>query len=139
MAYDGSWENRPLEQTAPGADWLLNPNSDTDHTIKTEYGANTRTAFTGGSGTSADDVAIFKVEYIADDLNSPSLVYDGVFDADMLHKVTVKDENWTPSSGNNHTTQTFTNDRGQVLLKRTFVDDIALDTYYVYDLSLIHI
>ena len=35
--------------------------------------------------------------------------------------------------GNNHTTQEFTNLKGQVILKRTYNNSTAHDTYYVYD------
>ena len=44
-----------------------------------------------------------------------------------------KDENWTPADGSNRTTEEFTNQLGQVVLKRTYNNSQAHDTYYVYD------
>ncbi len=133
VRYEDTWDSRPLEQGAPGADWLINPTADTDHTVKSEYSANTRSTITAGNNLSADDVAIFTVAYPNDDLTNPTLIYEGIFEADLLRKSIVKDENWTPNSGKDHTTETFTNDRGQLILKRNYTDSISLDTYYVYD------
>ncbi|MFC4636451.1 DUF6443 domain-containing protein [Dokdonia ponticola] len=127
--FENSWDSRPIEQGSPGADWLINPTADTDHTIKTEYGANTKS----NANETGDDVAIFNVDYTGNDLLNPSLVYGGVFEANLLRKSIVKDENWIPTSGKDHTTETFTNDRGQLVLKRNYTDGVSLDTYYVYD------
>lgn len=131
--YEDSWEQRVLEQGAPGNSWKVNPTSDTDHTIKMEYGANTETYQNGNNVVIGDDVIQFSVDFIDNDNNKPSLLIDGIFPANELHKSIVKDENWTPADGNDRTTATFKNKRGQLLLKRHFENNIAHDTYYVYD------
>lgn len=50
-----------------------------------------------------------------------------------LYKKTTKDENWEPSLGKNHTTEEYTNPKGQVVLKRAYNNGESHDTYYVYD------
>ncbi len=50
-----------------------------------------------------------------------------------LYKKTTKDENWEPSLDKNHTTEEYTNPKGQVVLKRTYNNGESHDTYYVYD------
>ncbi|WP_303315527.1 DUF6443 domain-containing protein [Flavivirga abyssicola] len=114
--------NRVLEQGAPGNDWLLNKTSDTDHTIKFEYATNT-----------ANEVKIFEVNLsLANNTYTPTLT-GGInyYVAGTLFKTVTKDENWT--SGNNHSTKEFKDKQGRVVLKRTYNDNIAHDTYYVYD------
>jgi len=118
MRYEASPLNRVLEQGAPGNSWTLDAASDTDHTIKLVYSSN---------GT--DEVRHFKATLIA---GNPQLSYEGYFASRELYKNITKDENWI--SGDDHTTQEFTNREGQVILKRTFDDEVAHDTYYVYDI-----
>lgn len=121
MVYEPSPLNRVLEQAAPGNSWALN----NEHTIKTTYAHNT-----------ANEVRFFDVLFngISDiDTTNPQLTVSGFYNANELYKSVIKDENWTPTSGNNHTTEEFTNKSGQILLKRTYADNQAHDTYYVYD------
>ena len=131
--YENSWSSRPLEQAAPGASWVLDPNSDTDHTVKMEYGSNTRTYTTDTEVHQGDDVVRFSVDFVNNDTNTPSLQYDGFYQENSLTRSIVKDENWKIADQKDHTTESYTNGRGLVVLKRTFDKNIAHDTYYVYD------
>lgn len=131
--YDGSWENRPLEQGAPGASWVLDPTSDTDHTLKSEYSSNTVSELNGPNYTQGDDVLNFQVSYSNNNLNAPSLSIVGLFSENELYKSITKDENWNSASGKDHTTEQFVNKKGQLLLKRTYDNNIRHDTYYIYD------
>ena len=108
--------SRVLEQGAPGADWQADTLSDSDHTIKFEYGTNAE-----------DEVRLFKVSTLADTYASglttyePSLQEEGFYAPGRLYKTTTKDENWQPGDGQLHTTEEFKDFQGRVVLKRTFV------------------
>lgn len=121
--YDNSPLNRPLEQGAPGLAWEIDPTSDSDHTIKFEYANN--------------DINEVKRYYVTTVLSGdnyvPTLVDDYYYPKDVLYKNIIKDENWKTSDGDDKTTQEFKNTSGQVVLKRTFNNTLAHDTYYVYD------
>lgn len=127
-------ENSPLgrvyEQTAPGEDWAKSTNlisgklySD-GHTIKMEYHTNI-----------ANEVRKFDVSLsFANNTYTPSLNGGTTFyGAGMLTKNITKDENWTVSDGVNKTTEEYKDKLGQLILKRTYNNSIAHDTYYVYD------
>ncbi|WP_161634426.1 DUF6443 domain-containing protein, partial [Aquimarina pacifica] len=119
--YERSPLNRVLEQGAPGKDWLVDTTSDSDHTIKLDWETN-----------AASDVVYFEVIFDnEDDTESPQLHQNEFYSANELFVTTTKDENW--SSGNDHTTKEYKNKRGQVVLKRTYNEGIAHNTYYVYD------
>jgi RHS repeat-associated protein len=126
--FDGSPLNKILETGAPGSTWIANPTSDSDRTVKIGYAVN----------NSTDYVRIYNVTLDSNynpTLSNPSPTY---YTSGALYKIIVKNENWTPSSGKEHTTEEFQNKFGQTLLKRTYVKngstDIAHDTYYVYDI-----
>ncbi|MCL9807714.1 DUF6443 domain-containing protein, partial [Flavobacterium amniphilum] len=114
--------DRVLKQGAPGEAWKMGSN----HEIKFEYGTNEAT------GTNA--VKLFKATAT---LNETLLAYTNTltqttnYAANELYLTVTKDENWT--SGNNHTTQEFKDKAGKVVLKRTFNNNVAHETYYVYD------
>jgi RHS repeat-associated protein len=110
--------NRVFKQAAPGNDWVLG----SGHEIKLDYQTNI-----------ANEVKYFKATAT---WNATSDLYNTnldntYFDANQLYKTVTKDENWT--AGDNNTTQEFKNKEGQVILKRTFNNNAAHDTYYVYD------
>jgi RHS repeat-associated protein len=113
--------NRILEQAAPGTDWAINnPNK---HTIRLDYQSNTAT-----------DVKYFKATATKNNttgLYDIAIVQNLNYNANELYKTITKDENWT--AGDNNTSQEFKNKDGQVVLKRTFNNAVAHDTYYVYD------
>ncbi len=120
--YEASPLNRVLEQGAPGMEWRVEEGVDTDHTIKFEYLTNTAT----------DAVIHFNVIF-GTDYSDPSLNYNGVYATDELYKNVTKNENWTSADGNDKTTEEYTNKKGQMILKRTFNNGTAHDTYYVFD------
>lgn len=115
--------NRVLEQGAPGTDWKANSNSDTDHTIKFDWATNTAT-----------EVFNFDVTFTGS-TEIPSLSKNGYYPAGELYVTITKDENWQPGQthSNDHTTKEYTDKQGRVVLKRTYNNNIAHDTYYVYD------
>ncbi len=118
---------RIIEQGAPGKDWELiekiAPQETLDsHTIKFEYNSN-----------SNNELKYFEVNYLNNNEQTPEIVDSGFYEEGKLFKTVTKDENWRFNSGNNHTTEEFKNLQGEVILKRTYNDDIPHDTYYVYD------
>ena len=122
--FEASPLNRVLEQAAPGGMWILNKTSNTDHTIKFEYDTN--------SGT---EVKKYTVSLsFTNTTYTPTLTGGSAyFAAGELTKTITKDENWKSSDGLNRTTEEFKNKQGQVILKRTYNNSVAHDTYYVYD------
>ena len=120
--FEASPLNRPLKQAAPGADWQASITGD-DHTIKLDRTLN----------SNADDVVYFKVTFTGGDTEKPTLVKVGDYPENELFVTITKDENWTESDENDHTTQEYTDKLGRVILKRTFNNNTPHDTYYVYD------
>jgi RHS repeat-associated protein len=116
--------NRVLEQGAPGNDWRVDQDNDTDHTIKFQYQTNM-----------VDEVDHFSAIFTTGDTELPQLYYEGTYAANELYKTITKDENWQPSQvyPKVHTTEEFKNSLGQVVLKRTFLKDKNFNTHYVYD------
>ncbi|WP_157498198.1 DUF6443 domain-containing protein [Formosa sp. Hel1_33_131] len=126
--FEASPLNRVLEQGAPGTDWAVDKDSDTDHTIKFDYQTNAQTDF----------VRLYKVNFINNDTKAPQLQDAGFYAPNELYKTITKDENWKPGTsynndGSNNTTQEYKNKQGQVILKRSFNNKKWHDTYYVYD------
>ncbi len=116
--YEASPLNRALKQAAPGNDWALG----NGHEIEFSYNTN----------VAADGVVLFVVTTsMANNTYTPTLVRVGDYPADELFKNVTYDENHV--SGKDHTTEEYTNKKGQVVLKRTYDNEVAHDTYYVYD------
>ncbi|WP_160114131.1 DUF6443 domain-containing protein [Aquimarina sp. AU119] len=125
--FEASPLNRVTEQGAPGKSWKADPNSDTDHTIKFDWGTNI-----------ANEVVNFKVTFTGSDTQKPALIQDNYYAANQLYVTITKDENWTPADGDLHTTKEYKDKQGRVILKRTYAStpsapSEAHDTYYVYD------
>ncbi len=121
--FDHSPLNRVLEQAAPGEDWALGSN----HTIKFDY------SFNG-----FEEVHRFGIAHPLEggqyNTEKTILVYNNnYYNPNELYKTITKDENWTSADGHNHTIEEFTNKQGQIVLKRTYNNNEAYDTYYVYD------
>ena len=85
----------------------------------------------------ANEVLMFKVNFIGNDSKQPQLAYQNYYPENVLSKLITKDENWQLSKGKAHTTETFKDKRDRVILTRQYVKegstDVTLDTYYVYD------
>ncbi len=105
--------NRIIEQGAPGTKWQPSGG----HTIKTRTATN----------TDSDKVRLFKVG------DNGELTSTGFYQPRQLWLTITKDENWTEAAGNEHTVREYKDKRGRVVLKKTYVDDDSLSTYYVYD------
>ncbi|NAS31783.1 hypothetical protein GTQ40_12420 [Flavobacteriaceae bacterium R38] len=114
--FENSPLNRPLQQAAPGNPWAMG----SGHEIQFEYLTNI-----------TDEVIYFDVVFDQNNTEFPQLKRDGSYIQGELSKVITKDENW--SSGKDHTTEEFKDKQGRVVLKRTYDNEIAHDTYYVYD------
>jgi len=111
--------SRVLKQAAPGESWALGSNNE----IKMEYQTN-----------ADNDVKLFTANATWDATNeiyNISLVQNSFYAKNQLYKTVTKDENW--KTGVNNTSEEFKNKRGQVILKRTYNNSVAYDTYYVYD------
>ncbi|WP_456243166.1 DUF6443 domain-containing protein, partial [Xanthomarina spongicola] len=134
-AFEFSPLNRVLTQAAPGEDWAL----ENGNTIKFNYQTNT---FNENEQTNPDNdnVKLFSVHHPENNPEKTELFFDGYYQAKQLYKTITKDENWQPNPTpelieKNHTTEEFKNKRGQVILKRTYDENEAFDTYYVYDIK----
>jgi len=142
-SYEASPANRAIEQGAPGTTWQLGTSIGSDHTMREVYTANDQTttfSSTYSAGTpnpGCKTVALYTVT-INSGL-SRTLVWNGTstYAPNSLHEVTTKDENWTSSMGCLGTTETYTDNFGRTVLKRTYNlsnnQVQMLSTYYVYD------
>ena len=132
--FEDTYGGRPIEQGAPGASWALSSSIPSlNHSVRYGYGANQDGEVVNGTYRSGDNVMEFDVTFTNGNTNRPELHFEGFYDQQQLTKQTIKDENWKSGDDDDHTTITFTNKRGQVVLKRTFDNDQTHDTYYVYD------
>lgn len=127
IKFDDTPLNRVVETSAPGSAWSLTNGS---HTTKVSYGVNTLSTTKFGVG---DNVYDFRIIFANLDTENPQLSVAGYYPRGSLIKISVKDENWTPTDNSDHTTEYFFNSKGIILLKRKFDINIAHDTYYVYD------
>jgi len=126
---------RVLEQGAPGMDWVVQQNTDSDHTIKFDYGFNKNTPservkrYTATATWSAS-LKLYEITLG----NASGTVY---YPENTLVVTIVKDENWIPNTSTPklNTTEEYKNKEGQVVLKRSFNgnNQTPHDTYYVYD------
>ncbi|WP_340066012.1 DUF6443 domain-containing protein, partial [Ascidiimonas aurantiaca] len=112
--------NRTLQQAAPGEVWKLG----NGHEIEMAYNANT-----------SGEVRHFKVSFAGNDPQAPQLSVAAAthYPAGFLYKNTTRDENHPGTATRDHTTEEFTDKQGRVVLKRTYANETAHDTYYVYD------
>ncbi|WP_366125142.1 DUF6443 domain-containing protein, partial [uncultured Winogradskyella sp.] len=121
--FDSSPLNRVMKQAAPGKDWKMG----SGHEIEMDYNTNGATEVREYSVTLTRNVTNSVVTYI------PTLQEDNHYTANELYKTVTWDENHDGTTTKDHTTEEFTNKQGQVVLKRTYNNEAAHDTYYVYD------
>ncbi|WP_109302121.1 DUF6443 domain-containing protein [Aquimarina sp. AU474] len=93
-----------------------------NHTIRFEYNTNV-----------AGTIKKYNIGFTNNDTEKPVLQDLGFYPKNELHHTITRDENWKPAEGNNHTSHEYKDKQGRVVLKRTYNDNIAHDTYYVYD------
>ncbi|WP_075340753.1 DUF6443 domain-containing protein [Tenacibaculum agarivorans] len=128
-------ENSPLSRSLksgfPGTSWLVNRQNDNDRTMKYEYTSNS----VSEASTVGDDVRLYRVTFAFNNTEIPQLESGEYYKPNEIYKRIVKDENWSPNQTNekDYTTEEFTNKKGQVVLKRTYSNNIPHETYYVYD------
>ena len=120
--YEPSPLCRVIKQGSPGEAWKVNTSADSDHNIKIGYSVN----------NANDMVKRYKVVIAG---SAMSLVNDGYYADWQLYKTTTRDENW--KTGQNYatdnTTVEFKDKAGRLLLKRKYLDNKWLDTYYIYN------
>ncbi|WP_159439408.1 DUF6443 domain-containing protein [Tenacibaculum agarivorans] len=123
--YENSPLNRVKKQAAPGYDWRMG----SGHEIEFEYKSNTNRDVRKYYITTT----VSRNTYLPTlQLNTAADNNYGYYKAGELTKTITKDENHSGTS-KNHTTEEFKNKQGQVVLKRTYNNNVAHDTYYVYD------
>ncbi|MDB5127441.1 MAG: pknD [Mucilaginibacter sp.] len=133
--YEASPLNRVNEQGAPGNDWQPVLNSTAGHTIKVVYNTNNITGLTDTANSTM--VALYTISAIDLTTQKRTLTKTGSYAAGQLNLTIGKDENW--KSGRGGTTETYKDNEGHVVLKRTFnwkpVERKleTLSTYYCYD------
>lgn len=118
--FDNSPLGRVLETGSPGKEWLINPISDNDHTIKYAYYTNSTNE-------------VFKIDYPGAGL---ALSLGSFYPQGELLKNTVKNENWITSDGKLNTKDVFTDKSGKKIAEYSYVLEgtvRTLKTYYVYD------
>lgn len=117
--FEASPLNQILMQASPGETWKMS----SGHEIKFDYQTNVENEVKKYKATATWNTT--------KELYEITFTEVGHYAINELYKTITKDENWT--SGNNNTTQEFKNKEGQVILKRTFNNNEAHDTYYTYD------
>ncbi|AWX43279.1 hypothetical protein HME9304_00266 [Flagellimonas maritima] len=123
--YEPSPLNRVFKQAAPGEDWKMG----SGHEIVFGYDTN-----------DTDEVRFFKVSTsFTNGIYEPILVQSGYYAVGELYKTVTKDENHDGTTSKLHTTESYTDKLGHVVLKRTYGEvgsPSAVeehDTHYVYD------
>ncbi|GEP50270.1 hypothetical protein FNO01nite_09420 [Flavobacterium noncentrifugens] len=112
--------NRLSKQSATGNAWAMGSGNEVKFAYQTNVANEVKkytatTSATSDYGISLDD-------------------YNVYYNANELYKSITKNENWRATDGDNNTVQEFKNLYGQMILKRTFNNSVAHDTYYVYDI-----
>ena len=115
---------RVLKQALPGRDWRM--------------GSGHEMGF-GHLHNVAGEVRLFRVKFEGGDTKTPLLASkpDGYYEPGTLTKTIIISEDHPGTDTKIHTSETFTDLRGQIVLKRTYAlvdgNEEAHDTYYVHD------
>jgi RHS repeat-associated protein len=118
--FEASPLNRIKEQGAPGLLWqpAADRTSTTGRTSISESGSNVAT----------DAVKLWVVT------SSGANAVNSFYPVQVLHKTTIKDENWITTDGKAGTIEEFKDLDGHVVLKRLWETNLkSLSTYYIYD------
>lgn len=126
---EASPRQRALEMGFPGIDWSISVyegygiGKDERNTIRNTYSLN-----------AANEVKRYTVTTVfADGIYKNSISENGFYPAATLNKTVVKNENWKPGDGSNNTVEEFKDPQGNVVLKRSYDNSVAHDTYYIYN------
>ena len=122
---EASPRQRALETGFPGSQWSLNAelSQDERNSVRSAYSLN-----------AANEVKRYTVTTsFSDGVYKNSISENGFYPAAMLNKTVVKNENWKPGDGSNNTVEEFKDPQGNVVLKRSYDNSVAHDTYYVYN------
>lgn len=110
-----------LEQAFPDEAW--NMDNSISHTVKSEYQFN-----------NLNEVKKYVVTNgVSSLIITNEISLSGFYPANALRKEIKKNENWTPQDQKNNTTELFFNEYNSIVLSRAFSNNLAHDTYYVYD------
>lgn len=128
--YEESPLNRISKQASPGTEWAIG----SGHEIKTAYTVNT-------SGDQVKWYVATSTWNPSEELYIPNLAQDAFYPLGQLYKTIIYDENndSNPLDETQGSVIEFKNREGQVVLKRTYGEDLdnvgteKHDTYYVYD------
>jgi len=126
---ENSPRKRLLETGLPGIEWSLTlydqygVTEEYRNTIRTSYAFNTSNEVKRYSVSTTFSNGVYK----------NGISENGFYPDNTLTKVVVKNENWKVDDGNNNTVEEFKDTQGNVLLKRTYNNGEAHDTYYVYN------
>ncbi len=123
--FDNSPLSRVTKQGAPGVwDAVTGLYSYYDKAIEFAYEIN----------TAQDAVKMFRAVHSCQDCHEQTtLQLDGFYQEGALVKDVIKNENHTTATGKDNTTEEYRDKLGRVILKRSFLNEQPLDTYYVYD------
>ena len=121
--FEDSPLNRILKQAAPGNDWAMGQG----HEI--EFGYDTNTDADAVKQLSVNTNAVTENGVIT---YETTLVESTEYAAGELNKNITYDENHS-GTDKDYSVEEFTNKEGQVVLKRTYENEVPHDTYYVYD------
>ena len=124
-AFDNSPLNRVSKQAAPGYEWRMGSGHEIEFDYQTNHNTEVRKYYVTTTISSNTYVPTLQ-------LNTASSNNYGYYEAGELTKTITKDENHSGTT-KNRTTEEFKNKQGQVVLKRTYNNNVAHDTYYVYD------
>ncbi|NVK52505.1 MAG: HNH endonuclease [Flavobacteriaceae bacterium] len=118
--FDDSPLNRIIKQSYPGYDWRLG----SGHEVKFDYDTNTNS-----------EVRLYTVSL--DSNGNPTLVLNtninnGYYEEGKLIKNITFNENHNGNTKDN-SVEEYKNKQGKIVLKRLYENNIAHDTYYVYD------
>jgi len=127
---EASPRQRVLEAGFPGEPWSLSYDGTgsgsqpgTRNTVRNSFAMNVSNEVKRYSVTTSYSDGIYK----------NSISENGFYPQNTLTKSVVKNENWKTDDGLNNTTEEFKDSKGNVVLKRTYNNGAAHDTYYVYN------
>ncbi len=134
--FEASPLSRVLKQAAPGKDWKLGHGNEIEFEYLTNTDDEVRRFEVNTTSTTVNNVVTYEPNL---DLDTSSENNDGYYEAKMLYKTVIKDENHDGNNSKNHTTEEFKDKQGRVVLKRTYApvgspSTVEIhDTYYIYD------